>query len=156
MADEVQFSLVGIDALTAKLESVQHDVKRRGGRTALRKAAQLIANKAKENAEKLDDPDSAANIANNIAIRWSSRTYKRTGDLAFRVGVMGGASSQGGREGLPGGDTQHWRHQEFGTQSHPANPFFRRALSDNVQAATNVFLTEYEKAIDRAIKRAAK
>lgn len=154
--DDVQFKLEGIDSLVAKFESINYDMKRKGGRTALRKAAQLIANKAKENAAKLDDPASAANIAANIAIRWSSRTYKRTGDLAFRVGIMGGAGGKSPAEGLPGGDTQHWRHQEFGTQHHRANPFFRRALADNVQAATSVFLSEYEKAIDRAIKRAAK
>jgi HK97 gp10 family phage protein len=55
MADTVQFSLTGIDSFVAKLEAVSFDVKRKGGRAALRKAAQVVADKAKEGAQKLDD-----------------------------------------------------------------------------------------------------
>jgi hypothetical protein len=32
----------------------------------------------------------------------------------------------------------------------------RRALADNISAATSEFVSQYEKAIDRAIKRAGK
>ena len=48
MVDSVQFKIEGLEELLGKLESVTDDVKRKGGRSALRKAAQLIANKAKE------------------------------------------------------------------------------------------------------------
>jgi HK97 gp10 family phage protein len=37
-----------------------------------------------------------------------------------------------------------------------ARPFMRPALSENTAQATDIFVKEYEKAIDRAIKRAAK
>lgn len=56
MADTVDFQLEGIDSLVGKLESISYDMKRKGGRSALRKAAQLVADKAKEGAQKLDDP----------------------------------------------------------------------------------------------------
>ena len=35
----------------------------------------------------------------------------------------------------------------------PAQPFARRALSENIQAATDEFINQYNKALDRAIKR---
>jgi hypothetical protein len=38
----------------------------------------------------------------------------------------------------------------------PANPFMRRSLSDNINAVISAFVTNYDKALDRAIRRAAK
>lgn len=158
MVDGVEFSITGLDSLLGKLESLTYDVKRKGGRTALRKAAQLVANKAKEGAERLDDTSTARSIAENIAIRWSSRRYNRTGELSFRVGVIGGAKVKvkGNLDSGVGGITPHWRYLEFGTSNVHAQPFMRKALADNISAATDTFVTEYEKAIDRALKRAAK
>jgi len=160
MTDGVKFSLTGIDELLGKLEGVAHDVKYKGGRFALRKAANLVANAAKSNAQRIDDPQSAQDISKNVAVRWSSRTFKRSGNLAFRVGVMGGAggnlSHKDQSSGLPGGDTRHWRLVEFGTEKARAQPFMRPALEQNINAATDEFIKQYDKALDRAIKKAAK
>lgn len=159
MAESIEFALEGIDGLVSKLEAISYDMKRKGGRSALRKAAQVVANKAKEGAERLDDPESKERIADNVAIRWSGRTFKATGDLMFRVGILGGAGSKskaGSYDDLPGGDTRHWRLLEFGTSKMAAQPFMRKALAGSISEVTNTFITEYEKAIDRAIKRAAK
>lgn len=159
MVDDVQFSILGLDSLLGKFESISYDLKRKGGRSALRKAAQLIANKAKENASSLDDPQTGRTIAGNIALRWNGKTFKQSGDLAFRVGVLHGARLPKGEANTDqgaNGPTPHWRLLEFGTQKMRAQPFMRRALADNISEATNTFITEYEKAIDRAIKRAAK
>lgn len=159
MADAVEFKIEGLEELLGKLEAVTVDVKRKGGRSALRKAAQVIREAAKQNAERLDDPETRADIAANIVERWNGKLFKRTGNLGFRVGVLGGAGgSKTGAElsGLPGGDTRHFRHVEFGTNDTAAQPFMRPALSDNINAATNAFVTAYTKAIDRAIKRARK
>ena len=159
MADGVEFSIGGVDSLLGKLDAVIYDVKRKGGRSALRKAAQLVANKAKDGAEKLDDTATGRSIAKNIALRWNGRLFKQTGDLAFRVGVLHGAvlPKKGARPDLStNGPTPHWRLLEFGTEKMQASPFMRKALADNISAATDTFVTEYEKAIDRAIKRAAK
>lgn len=82
------------------------------------------------------------------------------------MGVLGGAVNQhiarnvgefkGKGKDNPGGDTWYWRLVEFGTEKTGAKPFMRPALANHTDKATNVFLTEYSKSIDRAIKRAAK
>ena len=156
MAETIEFKLEGIDSLTAKLEAVSYDMKRKGGRSALRKAAQLVAAKAKEGAERLDDKSTGRSIADNIALRWNGRLFKTTGNLGFRVGVLYGAVLKKGGDTSANSPTPHWRLLEFGTEKMKATPFMRKALADNVAEATKTFITEYEKAIDRAIKRAAK
>jgi HK97 gp10 family phage protein len=155
----------GLQPLLNKLEALSYDVKRKGGRAALRKAAQVVQKAAKAGAWNLDDPQTAAQIHKNVVVRWNSRLFKRTGALGFRVGILGGARNYeaygeittGKKASLnPGGDTFHWRFLEFGTSKMRAQPFMRKALEANTTAATNTFVKEYEKAIDRAIKRAAK
>lgn len=156
MADSIEFALEGIDSLVGKLEAISYDMKRKGGRTALRKAAQVVANKAKEGAERLDDPETGRSIAANIALRWNGRLFKLSGDLGFRVGVLHGAVLKNGGDLSANSPTPHWRLLEFGTAKMAAQPFMRKALADSISEVTTTFITEYEKAIDRAIKRAAK
>ncbi|HEY0290691.1 MAG TPA: HK97-gp10 family putative phage morphogenesis protein [Pseudomonas sp.] len=172
MADTVEFKLDGLGSLISKLESVSYDLKRKGGRSALRKAAAVISAKVKEGAKRVDDSGTVEDISKNITIRWSSKLFRSTGNLGFRVGVLGGAKEynnihtrKGGRRGTyavggdagnPGGDTFYWRFVEFGTSKVAARPFMRPALADSISEATAVFISEYEKAIDRAIKRATK
>lgn len=174
MADGIEFSITGLDPVLAKMRSVGDDMKHKGGRFALRKAAQVIRDAAKRNAEAIDDPQSPTNISLNISERFSTKRFKSTGDLEFRVGVLGGARvyantkenvrsgkagqfySTGGDSNNPGGDTFYWRFLEFGTEKMPATPFMRRSLSDNINAVISAFVTNYDKALDRAIRRAAK
>lgn len=155
MADSVSFQIEGVNSLVAKLDTINDDMKRKGGRFALRKAANLIRDKAKEGAQRLDDPETAQSIADNLAVRFSSRTYKRNGNLMFRVGVKGTARTTGDLSKSAGSPTPHWRLLEFGTEKMAAQPFMRPALANHIQAATAEFVTQYDKAIDRALKRAA-
>lgn len=171
MADDIQFKLAGVDALLSKLATVSDEVKRKGGRYALRKAAQLVANAARENAQRLDNPGTRAEISKNIVVRWNKRLFKNSGQFGFRIGILGGAKLQknyhtrrgrkaqmyeiGGDDGNPGGNTFYWRFLEFGTSKMAAKPFMRTALSSNIEAATSTFITEFERAIDRAIRREA-
>lgn len=155
MAD-VEYALTGIDSLVGKLESISYDVKRKGGRSALRKAAQLVAGKMKEGAQRIDDPETGRSIANNVALRWNGKLFKASGDLGFRIGVLKGAVLKNGGDTSADAPTPHWRLIEFGTVKMRAQPFARKALADNISEATNTFITEYEKSIDRAIKRASK
>ncbi|MBI6940345.1 HK97 gp10 family phage protein [Pseudomonas putida] len=156
MAETVQFSLIGLDSLLGKLATVNEDVKRKGGRSALRKAAQVIAAKAKEGAERIDDKGTGRSISDNIALRWNGRLFRASGDLGFRIGVLHGAVLQDGGDLSPNSPTPHWRLIEFGTEKMAAVPFMRPALADNISDVTNTFVSEYEKAVDRAIRRAAK
>ena len=152
---------LGLKDVLAKFEAIGDDVKRKGGRFALRRAAQLVRDAASANAARLDDPATAADISKNIVERWSGKIYKssRGQTLMFRVGVLGGAGGNKPAEAfanLPGQDTRHWRHLEFGTEGTAAQPFLRRALSENTGVAIQVFAREYEKALARAVKRAGK
>lgn len=156
MVDPVAANVEGLEPLLARMENLSFDLRKKGGRFAMRKAANLIRDKARENAKQLDDSKSAADISANIAVRFSPKDFKRNGNLVFRVGVLGGAGGRKSAEqlsGLPGQDTRHWRQQEFGNSRHPAQPFMRRALSENIQAATDEFINQYNKSLDRAIKR---
>lgn len=159
MADGVEFSIIGLEDLRAKLQEISKDMQFKGGRFALRKAAQLIRDAAKQNALAVDDPQSEDKISDNIAERWNGRLNKQTGDLGFRIGVLGGAvtSDKYASVGsLPGKDTRHWRLIEFGTSKVAARPFMRPALSDNIGTATDTFVREYSRAVERAIRRAKK
>lgn len=159
MAETVEFTITGLDSLLGKLEAVSYDVKRKGGRSALRKAAMVMVNHAKEGARRLDDAETGRSIADNVGLRWNGRLFKRTGNLGFRIGVLKGAVLP--KKGETADTTQnaptpHWRLLEFGTEKMRAQPFMRSALADHIGEVTNTFVTEYEKAIDRAIKRAQK
>ncbi|MBI6886457.1 HK97-gp10 family putative phage morphogenesis protein [Pseudomonas putida] len=156
MADGVDFSILGLEGLLGKLATVSVDVRHKGGRAALRKAAQVVVQKAKAGAERIDDKATGRSISDNIALRWNGRLFKRTGDLGFRIGVLHGAVLKDGGELSSNAPTPHWRLIEFGTEKMPAAPFMRPALADSISEVTNTFVTEYEKAIDRAIRRAAK
>lgn len=178
-----QLGLQGIEELTVKFGSLKYDVKYKGGRFALRKAANFVAEKARQGAIRIDDPKTAEKIAKNIVVRWGSRRFKSTGDLMFRIGVLGGArdnsfkaqrrnerrraktgasslSELGELEGAgknnPGGDTFHWRFVEYGKEGYDGHPFMRPALANHTAEATNEFVSQYKKSIDRAIKKAKK
>ena len=156
MADSFEFNLEGGESLLGKFEAISYDLKRKGGRSALRKAAKVVADKAKQNAERVDDPETGRSISANIALRWNGKLFKRSGDLGFRVGVLHGAILKNGGDKSANAPTPHWRLLEFGTQNMSSQPFMRKALADNISEVTSTFITAYEKAIDSAIKRAAK
>ena len=156
MADGVDFSIIGVEALLGKLSSVSDDLRRRGGRAALRRAGNVIVEKAKANAARIDDPLTGRSIAANVAMRWNGRLFKTTGNLGFRIGVLHGAVLKKHPDLGENAPTPHWRLIEFGTENVRAQPFMRPAAESSVGEGVNVFATEYEKAIDRAIKRAAK
>lgn len=176
----VEVEMRGVDELVVKLNNLKYETRSKGGRYALRKAAQFVRDAARANARRLDDPESKEIIAENIVERWNSRLYKFTRDLGFRVGVIGGALPSATRAAMysarsrrrrgvptleslgqiagegPGGDTFYWRFLEFGTEKQAARPFMRPALENNTQQATDVFVREYSKVIERAIKKAGK
>lgn len=155
----VDFSvqMTGVDELVKKLTGLKYDIQKRGGRFALRKAAQVIRDAARQNAQRVDDTETGRSIAKNITERWSNRYNKVSGNLKFRVGVLGGSKlpKKGEKPDMSAdGPTPHWRLLEFGTEKMAARPFFVPAMKANAQAATDAFLREFPKAIDRALKRA--
>ena len=156
MADGVDFKLTGIDSLMGKLDEISDDLRRKGGRAALRRAGNVIVNKAKTNAQRIDDKQTGRNIADNLAQRWNARLFKQTGNLGFRIGVMHGAVLKNHPDKSKNAPTPHFRLLEFGTEKMRAQPFLRPAADSSIDEVINTFTTEYENAIDRAIKRARK
>lgn len=151
--------LKGLGTLLAKLDMLKYDVASKGGRFALRKAAQVVSRQVKQNAQRLDDPQTRESIAKNVAERWNQRLYKSTGDLGFRVGILGGAG--GNKTGAqlsanPGGDTRYWRHLEFGSEKMHAQPFMRPAGEQSAQHAANEFIAQFNKAVSRTLAKNAK
>lgn len=159
-----EFRIEGLDKVLATMRAIGPELSKKGARTAMRKAANVVRDAAKANAERFDRPETPLKIADNIAVQFASRTLKRTGDVMFRVGVRGGARAYGntqanrasGRVGktyATGGSTFYWRFKEFGTVKQRAEPFMRPALEDNVDKATSVAVTELNKAIDRIARK---
>ncbi|MBW5800063.1 HK97-gp10 family putative phage morphogenesis protein [Halomonas elongata] len=156
MADDLSFDIQGLEPVLAKMKELESLPKKKATRFALRKAANLVRDRARANAQRLDDPETANSIADNIAVRQDTKHYRRTGDLKMSVGVRGGATMKAKNAALPGGDTFYWRFLEFGTERSRAIPFMRPALAESIDPATDEFVRQLDRAIDRAIKRARK
>lgn len=160
-----EFKIEGLEPALAKMKALGPTLSAKGARTAMRKAANVVSDAAKEAWKKVDDPNTPNKIADNVAVQFASRTFKRTGDIMFRVGIRGGARGYSntrenrrkdrvGKSYATGGSTFYWRFYEFGTSRQPARPTMRPALSENVGQATEVAVVELNKALDRAAKKA--
>lgn len=159
MANEFDFdvNVNGLDELKAKISSINYETERKGGRFAARRAANVVRDQVKSEAARLDDPETAENISKNVMAVFSPRTFKQTGDIKFRVGIRGGARQNKRKSSnAPGGDTFYWRFLEFGTAHIAATPFMRPAITKSAQRATDEFIKQFNKAIDRAIARSNK
>lgn len=91
MADGITMKMEGLDALAGKLSALSGVAESKAGRFALRKAANVIRDRARANAARVDDPQTPEAIHQNIVARFSNKRYRQTGELAFRIGVLGGA-----------------------------------------------------------------
>jgi len=160
----IQYKFEGVENVRKNLQMLASDVQLKTARAAGRKAANVIRDAAKSNAERINDPETAENIAENIVVQTSTKDLKRTGDIYSRIGVLGGAVGyakksgeiKGRGAGNPGGDTFYWRFIELGTSRTPARPFLLPALTDNIQKATNTFIQEFDKGLTRAVNRMKK
>jgi len=69
MAENFSVELKGIDELKAKLQGLGLDLQKKGGRFALRKAANIVRDAAISNALSVNDPKTKEEIAKNIVVR---------------------------------------------------------------------------------------
>ena len=143
--------ITGLDELKKNLKKVSDDIAYKGGRSALRSAANVIRKEAKLRAEKLDDPTTPEKIADNLVVRWDRENFKKTGNPSFMVGVQGGAKGKAKRKGK-GGDTFYWRFLEFGTAKMAAKPFMRPAMDAKQQEAVDKFVEAYKHQLDKLMK----
>lgn len=143
----------GIDAVLGKLKNLDPKRQRRAIFGSNRRAMKIVQSAAQAGAARIDDPNTPASIANNIVIRQGSKKDQFKYGTAFvtKVGVMGGARPQKGRD-----DSGHWRFFEFGTSKLQAQPFMRPAMENNVERVISFYLTDFSKAVDRAVRKGAK
>jgi HK97 gp10 family phage protein len=167
MANE--FELQGLEQALRRLRQFPDKLQKKGLSAAVRKGANLVAKAARQNAKRIDNPQTAENIARNISSQSSARLGRKNGGIAIRVGVKGGARQYGntkenvrkGRVGQsyatlgdksnPGGDTWYWRFVELGTSRTRAQPFLLPALENNQVAATAAVANELERQIDKLV-----
>ncbi|RCW73811.1 HK97-gp10 family putative phage morphogenesis protein [Pseudorhodoferax soli] len=154
MADT--FDLQGFDSAIAKLRALPVQFRGKAGRSALGKAARLVTNAAKRNAEGINDPETGRKISDNVVQRVRSGYQKRTGDIMISVGVATerGAIPKGNPDTGPKGNTPHWHLVELGTEQMAAQPFLRPALEGNVDQVVAGAATNLERELDKIAKKA--
>lgn len=146
------------DRILAKMRDMSPKLVKKGAKTAVRKAANIVMKAARVNALRIDDRETAEQIAKNIAAQFQSRRSRREGAIVYAVGVRGGArysgrggavGSAGGSKSNPGGDTWYWRFVELGTSRSRAQPFMLPALKSNADRAMQVMATELDNEITK-------
>jgi len=171
----IEFKMDGLEGIEIKLKQLNGDIKIKGARTALQAASNVIKAQAVENAIQYDDINSPTKIWKNIVVKSSAKRFNATGEIMFRVGVMGGARryartkanrrkgkvgtyTTGGGTGNPGGDTWYWRFVEFGVPSRGigGRSFLEKALKEKTNAAITEFSRRFDKYIDRKIRAGVK
>lgn len=141
-----EFRITGLEPVLAKMRAVTDAVTRKAVRGSASKAMRIVRDAARANARRIDDPQSAADIAKNIAV--STKVYPRLGEVRSRVGVRGGARPDSSKNPDPK-NTGHWRFIEFGTSEYPARPFMLPALENNVDKVVSTFVDDLNTNIDR-------
>lgn len=129
----------GLDVVLRKLKELPEKVRRGAARRATGKGAAIIRKRAKDNALRLDDPETGRRIADNIAQRFRGRYSRRTGDVMISVGVLSdrGRIPKGNPDEGRGGNTPHWHLKELGTAKAAADPFLRPAAESSQEEAFN-------------------
>lgn len=142
-----EFDLNGLDQAIEKFKQLPNAVRKKVMMGSLRKGAMLVADAAKANALGHDDPATGRKIASNIQVRFSSKLYRATGDVGYRIGVATpkGPIPKGNPDEGDKGPTPHWHLLELGTEKMAATPFMLPALESNVTAATDAVATEMKK-----------
>ena len=153
MADKIEFSILGLEDVQRKMRGLVPKLRQKGAKSALGKAAALVRKKAKENALRVDDPETGRKISENIGQRLRGRYNRRTGNVMISVGVLTerGRIPKGNPDEGKKGNTPHWHLIEEGTEQAAAQPFLRPALSESIGQATDKFVTEFDKEIDKAL-----
>lgn len=145
-----EFKITGLEPALRKMRAVTAEVTLKGVRGSASKAMRVVRDAARANARRIDDPESAADIAKNIAV--STKVYPRLGEVRSRVGVRGGARPDSSRNPDPK-NTGHWRFIELGTSEQPARPLMRPALESNIDKVVTVFVDDLDKNIDRIVAK---
>lgn len=151
-----QVKIEGLAAIERKLKQLPQRIGNNAMRRALRKGANVIRDAARNNAKRIDDPETRDKIWKNIAVASGGRRReRRAGGPMMRVGVRGGAKplKKGTDTGLSGGNTTHWRFIELGTSDTRAQPFLRPAGAEKAGAAIDATVKAMDTEIDKELRK---
>lgn len=155
-AGDFQFRLNGADQLLRRLKTLPDKLQQKIGRKSARKAMAIVRTAARENAKRIDDPETAERIHKNVYLQQSRRGSKRIGGVLMKVGILGGARTPMGRdvnaEAQPGGDTRHWRFVELGQENAPPQPFLRPALEQNAGRVVETLIAGINSDLDEVVR----
>lgn len=154
----IEFKINGLDRSVSIMKRLPNELRKKGARVAAGKGAAVVRKAAKNNALRVDDPDTGRQIADNVVQRFRSKYYKRTGDVMISVGVATekGKIPKGNPDTGRKGNTPHWHLLELGTPEMKAQPIIRPAGSQNVESATTAFVNELDRQMTKSISNAGK
>jgi HK97 gp10 family phage protein len=160
MADGLDVTIAGLDALNRALADASRQIRTKAVRSALRKAGAVISKAAKQLAPVLAVPTKTrkpGTVKRAIAVR-NSKFARQAGDEGVFIGVRPAkgakyktigkafgltlrAKVRDSRRGAKSpNDPFYWRFLEFGTRKMSARPFLRAAVESKSQEAVNVFM----------------
>lgn len=155
MANKIDFKVSGIEKISGRIKALPVAVQKKVMMPGVRKGATVIADEAEMRAARIDNPGTKNVIAKNVAVRFSPKRYRRTGDVMYRIGLLGGSQSfkgkpeQDPRSSNPGGSTWYWRLLEFGTSKMKAQPVMRPAMNEKAQQAFDASAAEMERQLQK-------
>lgn len=151
---DVEVDVQGLAEIERKLKLLPERIGRNAMRRALRRGANVIRDAARNNAKRIDDPETREMIHKNIAVSGGGRRRERAaGGVMMRVGVRGGARPTRGDNGTPGGNTTHWRFQEFGTSQARAQPFMQPAAATAAGNAASAITEAMKVELDKELAK---
>lgn len=150
-----EIKIHGLGELTKRLRALPVELRKKPARQALGRAAKVIREQAKANAQAVDNTDTGRSIGDNMIQRFRGRHFRKTGDLMISVGVgmEKGPIPKGNPDGGKGGQTNHWHLLELGREGAPAQPFLRPAAETAADQALSVFADGLNKALDKLAKK---
>lgn len=143
----------GMEQLIKKSRGLSNAVRIRLARNAVNAGARVIANKAKQNVQSIDDPETGRSIAKNIAVRFRKKLSEQSGNPTSSVGVLypKGRIPKGNPD--DGKETPHWHLLELGTEKMRAQPFLVPAANQAANQVPQAIATNLERGIDRELKK---
>lgn len=129
MADWITYKLKGAEELSRVFKTLPQEMQRQVVIPAAKDAMQIVLDAAKDNAAKLDRPETPNYIPRNLDMIEDKKYFEETGSTKISVGVRKRKRGQGG------GNTYYAAlFVELGTSRSRAFPFMRNALAQNRQA----------------------
>lgn len=136
MADWITYKLTGADELSRVFKTLPQELQRQVVIPAAKDAMQIVLDAAKDNAAKLDRPETPNYIPRNLDMIEDKKYFEETGSTKISVGVRKRKRGQGG------GNTYYAAlFVELGTSRSRAFPFMRNALGQNTQQVFQEFLS---------------